>query len=49
MPLGEEIEIGGFIKMLDREKENYEGERIAVGIDPCKEFLQLAILPQNVM
>jgi transposase len=44
MPLGEEIEIGGFIKMLDREKENYEGERIAVGIDPCKKFLQLAIL-----
>jgi len=30
--------------MLDQQKESYEGERIAVGIDPCKEFLQLAIL-----
>lgn len=33
--------------MLDQEKENCEGERTAVGIDPCKEFLQLAILSQG--
>jgi hypothetical protein len=30
--------------MLIEEKEYREGERTAVGIDPCKEFLQLAIL-----
>ena len=30
--------------MLKEEKEYREGERTAVGIDPCKEFLQLAIL-----
>ena len=30
--------------MLQPDKGNKEGERIAVGIDPCKEFLQLAIL-----
>jgi hypothetical protein len=30
--------------MLKQEKEYREGERTAAGIDPCKEFLQLAIL-----
>jgi transposase len=30
--------------MLQADKGNEEGGRIAVGIDPCKEFLQLAIL-----
>jgi len=30
--------------MIQEHTENREGERIAVGIDPCKEFLQLAIL-----
>jgi transposase len=30
--------------MLIEEKKYREGERTAVGIDPCKEFLQLAIL-----
>jgi transposase len=30
--------------MLIEEKEYREGERTAIGIDPCKEFLQLAIL-----
>ena len=30
--------------MLQPDKGKEEGERIAVGIDPCKEFLQLAIL-----
>ncbi len=30
--------------MLKQENEYREGERTAVGIDPCKEFLQLAIL-----
>lgn len=30
--------------MLQPDKGKQEGERIAVGIDPCKEFLQLAIL-----
>jgi len=30
--------------MLNQEKGNSNGERTAIGIDPCKEFLQLAIL-----
>ena len=30
--------------MLQPDSGNKEGDRIAVGIDPCKEFLQLAIL-----
>lgn len=30
--------------MLNQGKQDSNGERIAVGIDPCKEFLQLAIL-----
>lgn len=30
--------------MLNQEKENSNGGRTVVGIDPCKEFLQLAIL-----
>jgi len=30
--------------MLREGKEAKHGERTAVGIDPCKEFLQLAIL-----
>ena len=34
--------------MLSQEKGNSNGERTAVGIDPCREFLQLAILsPKN--
>jgi len=32
------------MSMLIEEKEYREGERTAIGIDPCKEFLQLAIL-----
>jgi transposase len=42
LPLGKELEKGGL--MLQRDTGKQEGERIAVGIDPCKEFLQLAIL-----
>jgi transposase len=42
LPPGKEIEKGGLMLQPGRGKE--EGERIAVGIDPCKEFLQLAIL-----
>jgi transposase len=42
LPPGEDVEKGGL--MLQPERRNEEGERIAVGIDPCKEFLQLAIL-----
>jgi transposase len=42
LPLGKELEKGGLMLQPDKGKE--EGERIAVGIDPCKEFLQLAIL-----
>jgi len=30
--------------MLNQEKGNSNGKRTAVGIDPCREFLQLAIL-----
>jgi hypothetical protein len=30
--------------MLNQRKDDVNGERTAVGIDPCKEFLQLAIL-----
>jgi len=46
MPLGKEIKKGGF-KMINCEKKRIKGERTAVGIDPCKEFLQLAILSPN--
>jgi hypothetical protein len=44
MPLGKKIKIEGFIKMHKQDSRDSNGERTVVGIDPCSEFLQLAIL-----